>query len=151
VRRPLTPWLAATALLLAAGAYANDVYRWVDETGTVHYGDRPGNREAERITLVIDRPASAARAASPPPRRTTGSPAESAPQPVVAEPPEPSAREQREQQAAACQEARQRLETFTTARRLYRVGEDGEREYLSDAELEEARAQAAAEVERLCD
>jgi hypothetical protein len=38
-----------------------------------------------------------------------------------------------------------------TSRRLYREGEDGERDYLSDDELDNARAEAEKSVNEWCD
>jgi glutaredoxin len=58
---------AAAALLacaLAAAASAGEVYHWVDESGTVHFGDRPpaDGRKATRDTLPEYAP-------SPPPAK----------------------------------------------------------------------------------
>ncbi len=41
---------AATCLLIACEALA-EVYRWVDEDGRVHFGDRPGAVEADKLDI----------------------------------------------------------------------------------------------------
>lgn len=42
MKTPINYLLAVLAFLVAISARA-EVYRWVDESGTVHYGDRPGS------------------------------------------------------------------------------------------------------------
>jgi len=45
-------WVALLVmLLLAAPALAQEVYRWVDENGVIHYSDQP-REGAERITVA---------------------------------------------------------------------------------------------------
>jgi len=45
-------WLTAGLLVSLAAASQQDIYRWVDKDGVVHYSDQPGDRNAERIELV---------------------------------------------------------------------------------------------------
>jgi len=52
--------------------------------------------------------------------------------------------------AAQCKEARDKYEKSVEARRVYRVNKDGEREYLTDAEVEQARMAAHDEVDQVC-
>ncbi len=42
-------------ILLAAlpAAYSDDLYRWVDKHGKVHYGDAPPEEDAERLNLKL--------------------------------------------------------------------------------------------------
>jgi len=48
-------WLAAGLLPVVASA---QVYRWVDEQGKVHYGDRPVAKEVRRVPVLVEtRPA----------------------------------------------------------------------------------------------
>ena len=56
-----------------------------------------------------------------------------------------------DQRVKNCRLAQERLTTYSQARRLYRPTEDGEREYLSDDELDAARAEAITLVEEWCD
>jgi hypothetical protein len=49
-----------------------------------------------------------------------------------------------------CVAARERADRYSTSQRLYRTLPNGEREYLSDAELSEARAKADADVVNWC-
>lgn len=149
-RRLALRLLGCTLLALAAtAATAADVYRSVDAQGNVSYSDRPQNDDAERVAVV------APRAASQPARpQAAAAPQPTAPEsePATAEPPapQPTRAEQAAERARNCEVARERATRYAESRRLYRNTPEGEREYLSDAEIDEARARAAADVETWC-
>lgn len=44
--------LLLAGLTLSLGAQAQEIYRWVDKDGVVHYSDQPGVPGAERVILV---------------------------------------------------------------------------------------------------
>ena len=55
--------LRASMVLLAclgagAGLHAEQVYRWVDENGRVHYGQLPQGKDAERVEIRSPQPVS---------------------------------------------------------------------------------------------
>ena len=138
--------LAIAALLVALAAPAAEVYRSVDPDGTVRYSDRPDRDNAETIVIATPRPSSTPRTA-----QAAAEPApEAAPQEAGETQPEPTSRELAEERAANCAAARERNERYQMSRRLFRSAPDGEREYLSDAEIDAARAGAAADVEKWC-
>lgn len=149
-RRLALRLLGCTLLALAAtAATAADVYRSVDAQGNVSYSDRPQNDDAERVAVI------ASRAASEPARpQAAAAPQPTAPEsePATAEPPapQPTRAEQAAERARNCEVARERATRYAESRRLYRNTPEGEREYLSDAEIDEARARAAADVETWC-
>jgi hypothetical protein len=58
---------------------------------------------------------------------------------------------EKEQRVAKCKNANERMTEYTKARRLYRTTGDGEREYLSDAELDAERSEAVRAVNEWCD
>ncbi|MGD8339702.1 MAG: DUF4124 domain-containing protein [Gammaproteobacteria bacterium] len=136
-------------VLLPFGALATEVYRSVDENGIVVYSDRPGDsNETVDVKPVVDSFGASARA-----QRENADPGQATPNTLLAAtstseaPQEPSAAER----ARNCQVARERSETYSNSRRLFRTLPDGEREYLSDAEIEEARATAQSDVANWCD
>jgi hypothetical protein len=49
-----------------------------------------------------------------------------------------------------CKQAQERYKTYIESRRLFRETPDGKREYLSDAELSQARIEAKKEMDELC-
>jgi hypothetical protein len=137
-------WLA-TALLVANGVFAAEVYRQVNPDGTVTYSDRPASDSAETITIVTRAPVNL------PPSAAERSADDAQPTPEMpAEPPERSPEDVAAERAANCAAARERNDRYQMSRRLYRPLPDGEREYLSDEELDAARAGAAADVEQWC-
>jgi hypothetical protein len=52
--------------------------------------------------------------------------------------------------AEDCKQARQKYEQAITAHRMYKEGKNGEREYLSDTELDQARFNARQQMDRSC-
>ncbi|HSG65280.1 MAG TPA: DUF4124 domain-containing protein [Gammaproteobacteria bacterium] len=146
--------LAIVTVLAPAAAQAAEVYRSVDAQGNVSYSDRPVDQSSEVVFVATPRPATppAAPPAEPSPTSPTaldGEPA--APESEApAEPPPPTPEELAAQRTANCQTARERNERYQMSRRLFRALPDGEREYLSDAEIDAAKAAAAADVEKWC-
>jgi hypothetical protein len=141
--------------LLSTAAYGADVYRSRAADGTISYSDRPQGENSEYVFVPTP---GAGNAANTPQRQTRGAgdanaataatPPEAPAAPTL--PPGPTAAELREQRQKNCEIARERQQRFTISRRLYRTNADGEREYLSDPEIDEARAKAAADVEDWC-
>ena len=140
--------------LLGTTAYAADVYRSTGPDGTVSYSDRPQGADAEFIVSTTPR----AHGPTPAPAATQGaSPRTAAPAELpqaaadpAALPEGPSAQELREQRQKNCDVARERLDRYTLSRRLFRTNDAGQREYLDDAAVAEARAKAAADVQDWC-
>jgi hypothetical protein len=148
--------IAATLLILAATAATGaEIYVSTDANGVVTYSDRPETLGAQPVLVATGRPG---RSATP---RAAAAPRPAAPAAAgtAANPTDPNARVQGEldpkqvadQRAKNCDIARSRQTNFTTARRLYKQLENGEREYLSDSDIDKARAQAEADVKAWCD
>ena len=143
---------AAMAMTVASGAAANEIYKWTDENGTVHYGDRPsGATTEERLAMTYRRTDSAAvqqrvqaRVEATTARREARSAAAEAEEEAAEK--EAIAAERAEQ----CDMARARLESFVQSRRLYRMDENGERVYLDDAQRENAQQKAEQQISEYC-
>ncbi len=140
---------AAAASLVAGSAIASDIYRYTDADGTVHYGDRPSGVDSEqRVAIALKRPASSSspsRSAQP---QTTAATNQAEPAPAKKTRSEKIAEQKAREER--CASYRAKLETMVTSRRLYRESDGGEREYLSDAEIDEARARAQELIEENC-
>lgn len=138
--------------LLGTAAFAADVYRSTAPDGTVSYSDRPQGADAQ--FMYSDTPRPAARATAPaapgPQAGSAAAAAPEAPQNPTTLAPGPSADELREQRQKNCEIARERLDRYTLSRRLFRTNDAGEREYLDDAAVAEARAKATADVQDWC-
>lgn len=147
-----TIYFSLLAGVLLAGALASahaDVYRWVDKHGVVHYTDewRPG---ATRIVTATGTASGSG-----------GAPASTAPSTASGD----QAANQQIQQAAdqravhsaeakvraeRCAKAKSVYHQLIFARRLYTVGKNGQRHYMSDAQADAARVKARALVNEFC-
>lgn len=145
--------MVAALLLLTAGTQASEVYKTTDAQGRPIYTDKPVSLPAERIGVKTSStdPADAQRRYDDEMKQMTS--ADAASEATTARSAEAQkAREMTdEDRARRCQDARQRYESYLTARRLYEPGSaDGERRYLSDAEIDAARADAKQLVDEFC-
>lgn len=137
-------------VLAAAGvAQAQQVYRWVDEQGNVHYTDRPPpERDAEPLPIEIQPTdlEAAIRA-----ERDRAEFLEHQEQDREDDAHDAAAEEtDRENLARSCAQARERVATIEAARRLSRVDEDGNRHTYSEAERAAALAEARGQVAEWC-
>ena len=143
---------AIAALTISAGATANEIYKWTDDNGNVHYEDRPsGSATEERLQITYRRTDGGvvqqrikARHDAQSERAEARSAAEEAEQKAAEN------AEIEEQRQQACEQARTRLETYLQARRLYRTDDNGERVYLDDDQRTEARQRAEDQIAELC-
>jgi hypothetical protein len=150
--RQLALTCAVAAMTFAAGATANEIYKWTDADGNVHYEDRPsGAASEERVDITYRRTDSGAvnqRVQARLDRQAERDEAKS-----VAAAQEQEAADKAataEERSKACERARARLETYLQSRRLYRTDKNGERVYLDDAEREEARQKAEEQITEHC-
>ena len=115
---------------------SSGVYKWTDENGQVHYGERPANADAEKIDIV--RP--------PFPKQVTipdkGNPKEAEAQPKPAQPASEGVTEEwveapltGAQKRLLCRESRDRLANIESRGRLR--ASDGTRRILSPQERQQ--------------
>lgn len=143
---------AVMAMTIASGAMANEIYKWTDENGDVHYEDRPsGAATEERLDITYRRTDGSAvqkrvqtRVDAQTSRREAASVAAAAQQEAADNAAADEARKQK------CDRSRARLESYLQSRRLYRTDENGERVYLDDAQRQEARQKAEEQISEFC-
>jgi hypothetical protein len=142
--------------IVACSARAADegtVYRWIGEDGTPHYEDRPPDgAPAEELNLRyrLTDPAAIQASAQAKADLNKAATLRKEQQAADASAEEAARAEVQRQREANCQQARERLEKYNTAHRLYKPGPDGERQYLSDEETDKARAEASRTVDEWC-
>ena len=132
----LTLWLAG----LPGLAMSASVYKWTDENGVTHFGDRqPVGSKAEQVN-VRSGTSSAASDNRPTPQEQLENVEER--QAAAEEQRKETAAEEarRKQREANCATARSNLEIIASNARI-RVEEDGEQRYLSPEEIAEKRAE----------
>ncbi len=142
--------------LLTAAAQGAEVYRSTAKDGTVVYSDRPENDSSEYVTVAVphaNATQTAARTAERPGTEAAARTAATAPEAAAAPaplPPGPTAAELREKRQKNCDVAKEREQRYEVSRRLFKTNEKGEREYLDDKAVAEAKAKAAQDVKDWC-
>ncbi len=158
-RRPASHSVTLVVLgmlgLVATAALADGtVYKWVDEQGRVHYSDRPPPGQENRAETVANPYAKSARPSAP--VAPAGAPAaaangKAAPgTPAADDPKKKVAADVAAAHAEDCGKARDAYETAVRSRRLYRTGENNERVYLTDAELDQTRLESRRLMDEAC-
>jgi hypothetical protein len=143
---------AAFAFTMGGSAMANEIYKWVDDQGNVHYGDRPAaNDKVEVVALTYRRTDSA----SVQDRIAAQGEAEAAREEkraALAEEKQAAAEKAAEDEARQkrCDTYRARLEKFVQSRRLYREDANGERAYLDENQTIEARQRVEKQIAENC-
>jgi len=144
--------VSLAALAFAGSAVANEIYKWTDDDGNVHYEDRPtGAPSEERLALSYKRTDSGAvqqRVNAHRERQAARAEAKSVAAAADQEAADNAAADAERKQS--CERARARLETYLQSRRLYRTDDNGERVYLDEAQREEARQKAEEQITEFC-
>ena len=137
---------SAFAILATSTVLANDIYKYTDENGTVHYVDRPTGAPTEvRVSVAAPRPTQSSQAdESGPDWRERRANRQSAKEEAQ------TARAEEQEREKLCDEYRQRLSSYDNGRRLFRMDEQGERVYLKPEEIEEARQVVQQRIEENC-
>jgi len=144
---------AALILTLAASgiAFSGDIYKWVDEDGHVHYGDKPVGAQSERMSIRSTSTDPARIAAQAQARAAARMEAREAEATAAAEEPsEESLRAMALERRETCEKARADMQRMVSARHLYREDDSGERVYLDEAEMQAARERAENQVSEFC-
>jgi hypothetical protein len=143
-----------TALLLtlvaSSGAFAQNIYKWTDAEGNIHYGDRPIGAQAEKIG-ISSKPTDPQRIEAQAQARVSAQ--AKAAEDAASAPQGPSPEELRaeaDERASRCSQYRQTQQKFVVSRRLYREDENGERVYLDETEMQAARDKVDGQVEEYC-
>ena len=133
--------LALATVTLGGGAMADGIYKWTDENGNVHYEDRPSGAEAAELVALSNRRTDTGAVQNRVDSRLENQASRQEAKAAAAE--EAKAAEAEAAEAAdrqkKCDANRSRLETYVQSRRLYREGDDGERTYLDEKQVQEAR------------
>jgi hypothetical protein len=145
----------ALALALSVATFGvtqgNEIYKWVDAEGNVHFGDRPSGVEGEEVVPIDSRPTDPAVVQQEVQAIEDWQTARA--EAIAAAPKGPTAEERAAEAADRkqnCDMYTARLETFITKRHLYRELENGERYYLTEDEMRQAEADVQAKTDEFC-
>ena len=145
--------MVAVALTAGGSALSGEIYKWTDENGNVHYEDRPlGGEATERVNVVSRATDSAAVKASVDARRERVAAREEArAERAAADAEAAQAASEAEDRQQKCSEYRARMQTYLQSQRLFREDENGERTYLDEQQIQEARAKVQEKIQEYCD
>jgi catalase len=155
----------AVALLMAGltviAAADDTVYKWSDSHGQIHYTDLPPNQSDAKVLGIFRQESSVMddETGDEGDGANNGDNGNETTQPSANDSNEPTIdnqamadvqRDVANAKAAQCKEAQERYQRYIESRRLFRVTPEGEREYLTDKELDEARVRAKQTVADYC-
>ena len=138
--RKITLAFATILAVSSAGmVFAGDVYKWIDEDGNVHFGDRPAPEEPPAVSSALTISS----------KDQTGNEVKLA----ANEPVEPALEELSAhglEAEAKCATYKARLHELLVSRRQYQVDDNGERVSLDEDEMMAARERVQNQVEEYC-
>jgi hypothetical protein len=142
-----------TGVLTCVTAQAGDVYKYVDERGNTLYTDKP-MPGAERVTTVAPRPPEAAARSYAAQQSATNNQLSSSNERIAQGQDNQRiasnvAKDLAASRAERCTKAREQYTKTIQTMSMYRM-RDGKREYLTEAELTQARVDANRTVETIC-
>ena len=144
--------IATAALTASSGSIAGEIYKWTDENGNLHYVDRPSGQPSEQRLAFVSAATNNATVQDRVQARHERDAARQESRAAVAErkksEAETLAQNQRRQEQ--CQTYRSRLQNFLRSRRLYQEDDAGERTYLDDDQILEAREKVQDMITETC-
>jgi Domain of unknown function (DUF4124) len=141
------------ALIAWSGMASAVVYKWVDAQGKTQYGDRPPDGvHAEVVDLLVNHQARAepARPAAASATNSSAKPAAAANSPKDQADKEQVAQDVTQTRDKQCIDAQDHYKQLIEGRRIYKDGANGERQYLSDSEIDNERLNAKRAVDEIC-
>jgi hypothetical protein len=128
--------LAALSLFMLQASSAG-VYKWVDDSGQVHYGEEPGSSNAEKVPIRQNEP-TAPRSIKKTDAESSEQAAEKTPKPTEPETPKISKKEKQR----LCQEGRNDYATISSRGRMREINKKGEYVYLTEDQRQQRMAAA---------
>lgn len=156
----LTAVLVLAAGLASVSVLANEIYRWTDENGVVHFGDRPPEgQQTQAIHVPESQPSDTSDSGSTDDEQESPPSAEEQTVPLTAaqarrEKMAEDRKERREAQAEIdlmCQKHSKRVEQIEPYRRVYYTNEQGESVRMDDDLRIELVDESKAYVAENCD
>lgn len=148
--RPV-PIIVAFGLATVTLVARADVYKVVDSQGQVQYTDRwiPG---AELIKTDRSRTATSSTPSAPSDaqRQLAAGNARIAAQQSDQAAAQAVAQDVATKRVEQCKAAKERYDKDIEARRIFKTGKDGEKEYLTDEQIDQERVQARQEMQQAC-
>ena len=153
--------LLSVCLLALSFQTSAEIYKWVDENGQVHFGDRvPENKAGEKMdipeTTNASKPTSAGDRAAEQKRMSDYRERQKKLLDVwdkersVKKKKEEKRKKEKEKLALKCEKAKNRRKYAERAQRMYKENKDGTRTYLSEAQRKEAEKKLNDYIASVC-
>lgn len=146
-------WASALSSFLILSSVHAGVYKWVDENGQVHYGERPGNTASERVTIRKNEtttPRTVKKTKEDSEKQADGENTENADgkptEPVADVPVEMSKKEKR----VLCNKAKSDVAAISSRGRMREVNKKGEYIYLDDKQRQKRLDTAKKKQRKYC-
>ena len=151
IRKTLIVFTTA-ALGFSGAVLSGEIYKWTDENGNVHYEDRPVGEEVERLDVVSSNTSNSNVQASIDARRERESArAEARSKRDEEAAAAAEAQAEAENRAVKCTESKARMQSYLQSRSLFREDDNGERVYLDEDQVMDARNKAQEQIQKYCD
>lgn len=132
-------------------SFAGKIYKWTDSDGNVHYGERPPGKKAEQIKVRKG-------PANPAPTKKPSSQYDSTKKLLDSiekdrkdkKEADAKAAAEQERRAKNCSNAKKRVAGLKLGGRQYVMTEDGERNYLDEAAIQQRLNEAQQAVNKWC-
>lgn len=125
------------------------VYKWVDENGGTHYGERPPQgAKSTAVEQHLANPGPAPGKSAEPDWKQQE--LEFHKRRIQAEQAASKSQQMEDSQRQACKQARDQLAQLNSARRVYRMDEKGERVFQSDEERDASKLRLEQQVSDHC-
>ncbi len=132
-------------------AFANDIYKWTDENGDVHYGDRPTAVMTVKHVAISSSPSDPSKVQA---RARSRYASEDSAQDSASREQQGPTKDELAAQAAEkrqkCDTYKARLKKFVQSRRLYKMDDNGERVYLDEKQAQATRERVENQVQEYC-
>jgi Domain of unknown function (DUF4124) len=135
--------LLCAALMAWSTLASAVVYKWVDAQGKVQYGDRPPDGVHAEVVELLGTHTGRSNSAPAAPTKAAETPPPSDAKKAV----DSDVAQTRDKQ---CADAQDRYKKLIEGRRLYKTGENGERQYLTSDEINSERLSAKQDVDTIC-
>lgn len=146
----LTIITASICLLIQAPSQAG-VYKWLDEDGQVHYGERPGNSNSEKVKIrqnETTKPRAIKKAKDGKKSPKSENPEGETTEKTAAEPEKPAI--SKKEKRRLCNKAKSDYAAISSRGRMREVNEKGEYSYLSDKQRQQRLAAAKKKQSEYC-
>jgi len=142
----------STSLILLSQTPASaGVYKWVDDDGQVHYGEQPGNTEAEQVTIRHNETTKPRNIKKDSDETKEGAAEGENTEQTEQQPVEPKEIEiSKKEKRKLCNEAKADVAAIKSRGRLREINAKGEYSYLSDEKKQQRLAAAMKKQKKNC-